>query len=471
MASFDPSIISQIPDFSGNPLEARSRGFKLADLITEQQRNKLLLGEQKQQLEEQNKAKDIFKSADISSNEGRVALAQKLSQAGLPKQSMEALQFSAEQQTRDLQQKELRLRALDLSSNVIGPAALQVKQVLQSQGLPAAQQLYSQLKSTIPQEFQQNLPPQLPNDPQQAMGMLDQAVSISTRARQMLDEQRKERETSVKERGEAEREREDRARDDRAIRAQEKSAQGKAPPGFEWDPDKQDTLRPIPGGPKDPNSKPWTGREKVFGERIITAANEAARAISNITELPVGASTGVLGVGKSPGHSLYESGRDVLRNKVSSQEVQDYNSMLAGVRRNMATIESTGLAPPGSLTESMSSIELREGDTQTTKLRKLAEMRQIADAGIEVQLADPAIPDSIKDVARKALDTIHKAVPFTHHDITQLQASPDKTLQQLIKEKGLGSGSNAPAVGTVVKGYRFKGGDPADKANWEKSGG
>jgi hypothetical protein len=28
--------------------------------------------------------------------------------------------------------------------------------------------------------------------------------------------------------------------------------------------------------------------------------------------------------------------------------------------------------------------------------------------------------------------------------------------------------TGAPAVGTVMQGYRFKGGNPADKNNWEK---
>ena len=36
---------------------------------------------------------------------------------------------------------------------------------------------------------------------------------------------------------------------------------------------------------------------------------------------------------------------------------------------------------------------------------------------------------------------------------------------------GPGATSNVPKVGDVVDGYKFKGGDPADKANWEKAGG
>lgn len=249
----------------------------------------------------------------------------------------------------------------------------------------------------------------------------------------------------VKERQEAERERNDRAIQERILAAVSAKGSGKAPAGFEWDPDHPDTLRTIKGGPKDPDSKkPWSGREKVYTERILGSANQAATAIQNITELPVEASTGILGIGGHSGGSLFGASFGALKNSMSSQETQDYNVMLAGVKRNLAAIETMGLAPAGALTESMSSLEMRPGDSHMTKLRKLAEMRQIVEKGMDVPLADPAIPPEIKSLATKVVDTVTKAVPYTQEDVTKLQRSgeknPDMTLEELIKKRGLAAG-------------------------------
>jgi hypothetical protein len=253
-------------------------------------------------------------------------------------------------------------------------------------------------------------------------------------------------------RQESEREREDRERDTRLMAALNRG--GKAPAGFEWDPMKPDELRPIKGGPKDPDSKkPWTGREKVYTERILGSANQAATAIQNITELPVGASTGMLGIGGHAGSSLFGASFGALKNSMSSQETQDYNVMLAGVKRNLAAIETMGLAPAGALTESMGSLEMRPGDTHMTKLRKLAEMRQIVEKGMDVPLADPAIPPEIKALANKVVDTVTKAVPYTQQDVTKLQRAGEKnprmTLEELIKKQGLDQGE-------LKKGDKFK---------------
>ena len=184
------------------------------------------------------------------------------------------------------------------------------------------------------------------------------------------------------------------------------------------------------------------GREGVMINRVIASANEASAAISNIAQLPVGASAGTMGIGGGPGHSVLASARDTLRNKLASQDVQDYNTMLPGIKRNLATIESSGLAPSGALTEGFAALELRDGDTEITKLRKMAEMRQIVEKGLEPNLANPRVPEQQKKLIRDIIGEVTKSVPYTQSDITELQKRQRKdekiTLTDLMKEKGLG---------------------------------
>lgn len=204
------------------------------------------------------------------------------------------------------------------------------------------------------------------------------------------------------------------------------------------------SLSFIPGGPADPETKLQTGlgsREGVMFQRVINSANSAATALKNIAELPVGTSTGIFGVGASPGSSLFASAKGALTNKLAPQEVQDYNTMIAGVGRNLSTIETAGLAPNGSLTASMDSVLMREGDSGITKLRKLAEMRQIIEKGIESNLANPKLPPEQKQLVRNIIQQVTDAIPYTQSDVTKLQAkqakNPDLTLNDLIKDKGL----------------------------------
>lgn len=84
MAQFDPSIISQIPDFAPNPIKAKEEAYKLSDLMDSNTLNKMKLSEVKQQTQEQEKYKQILKGSDLSTDEGATKAAEKLTQAGLP---------------------------------------------------------------------------------------------------------------------------------------------------------------------------------------------------------------------------------------------------------------------------------------------------------------------------------------------------------------------------------------------------
>lgn len=206
----------------------------------------------------------------------------------------------------------------------------------------------------------------------------------------------------------------------------------------------QSTGTPV-GAPKASPNAVIGGREAQFIQRVINAAELGTKAVSNVMELPVGASSGLFGVGASPGHSLLGSAKGVLTNKMASQDVQDLNTMMVGLGRNLAGIETQGLAPQGAFTESFNQLQMREGDTNYTKLRKLAEMRQIIEYGLGPLLDNPRVPGEQKKGIQRIITNITTAVPFTQSDITTLQrkqeTNPSYTFNDLAKDQGLSSGA------------------------------
>lgn len=181
-------------------------------------------------------------------------------------------------------------------------------------------------------------------------------------------------------------------------------------------------------------------RAEVYFNRVVNAGNEVAAAARNIMELPSISSTGLFG-GRQQGPSLFEAAKENLTNTLSSQDTQAYNTMIAGVTRNLSAIEAAGLAPSGSLMHSMDSVILKDGDTVETKMRKMAEMRQIVEKGLEPNLANPRIPQEQKKLVQGIIDQIGQAIPFTQHDITMLDRSknPRETLADVAAQSHLGS--------------------------------
>ena len=217
------------------------------------------------------------------------------------------------------------------------------------------------------------------------------------------------------------------------------------PAGYERAPTPEDpgALKFRAGGPADPMAAGGGlgARNEVMFQRVVSSAQAATRAMRNIGELPITASSGWLG-NYQPGTGLLGATKGVLAQKLSAQDVQDYKTMLAGVSRNLATVETAGLSPGGSLTHSMDSLTLGEGDTQMTKLRKMAEMRQILEENLGPQLANPKLPPSQQELVRGIIQSAQEAVPFTQSDITKLQQSknPKQTVMDFARAQGLPTG-------------------------------
>jgi len=169
-------------------------------------------------------------------------------------------------------------------------------------------------------------------------------------------------------------------------------------------------------------------RGSIYFQRVTSAANEAVASLKNIAELPITTSTGMFGTAK-PGGTLLGSSISVLSNAMTTQDVQDYKATAAGIQRTLSAIESAGLSPPGSLTEQMDKITYHAGDSNLTKLRKLAETRQIVEKGLEPYLHNPQLSQEQKDYVTQLIGDVSTAVPYTVHDINEFQKAGRKNSQ------------------------------------------
>lgn len=77
----------------------------------------------------------------------------------------------------------------------------------------------------------------------------------------------------------------------------------------------------------------------------------------------------------------------------------------------------------------------------------MAEMRQIVEQGLEPQLSNPKLGPTQKNLIQGIISSVQTAVPFTHHDITQLQQSknPKATIMDFAGQQGLQSSPTAPS--------------------------
>ena len=203
-------------------------------------------------------------------------------------------------------------------------------------------------------------------------------------------------------------------------------------------------IRKNVGVPASSNSN--SARAQQFNDRVVSAAGEATKDITNITLLPFGSDTGIMGIGAHPGGSIFSTVASNLKNRMSSQEVQSYNTTIPGLAASIAQVESQGLAPSKGRMDSFNGLMLQDGDTGWTKLEKMANLRQNVEQGVNAKLTNPQVPPEQKETLRNLMAELQSAIPYTFADVQKLKQSkdPNATIGDYIKQQGL-SGS-APAA-------------------------
>lgn len=192
-----------------------------------------------------------------------------------------------------------------------------------------------------------------------------------------------------------------------------------------------------------PESMAAGGGSRVGAQvmRILINAHDATSEIRNIAELPLSASSGwFAGRGQKPG--LMNAVKEVLTEKVNPQEVQDFNTSMIGLGRAMAMLESGGLTISDTVMKQYDRLALNEGDTQLTKMRKLATMRQQTENALKGTMSSPFVGKAQREQINGLLKDLREAVPWTPQDVTKLQQAknPTATMKDFAKSSGVASG-------------------------------
>lgn len=241
MASFDPSVISSIPDSSVNPVEAKAKGYTLASLIDEQQLGRMKLNSAKSEQADMGKIKDILGKSDLSTYEGQT----KASEAALkvnPKLGMDLQRGFAQRQSAQYEKQDADLRTYAVQQDHIAGALDSV--LAEADRLRASGATDAMVNATIMRSVlgakEQLQKTTLPNGQPVWNPQLDQALAggpltydrikalemQSNKGQQLIKERLAERHQSVTEAQETERERHDRATEANAATKTAAAADG-----------------------------------------------------------------------------------------------------------------------------------------------------------------------------------------------------------------------------------------------------
>lgn len=189
-------------------------------------------------------------------------------------------------------------------------------------------------------------------------------------------------------------------------------------------------------------------------QSMIGASSELVGEARNLMELPATATAGIFqGLQGLPADSLSGAVKRTLANKLTPEEATDLKTSFQGVSRSLATIEAQGRATGlVGLTGMSEQLMPQDGDTQGNILRKMATLRQIMERNIDAIASSPNATREQKDFLKQIRSEMESVIPFTVHDVNQLQHGDKESVAEAAKKFGLGQAPAGKAVAAPDEG-------------------
>lgn len=214
---------------------------------------------------------------------------------------------------------------------------------------------------------------------------------------------------------------------------------GKLRTGNKWIEDPQDpsgVLHDANGPVQGPDLNANKGEGAVSERntrRMVIAAQGLAKEANNLSKIGLSESTGaqITGGGKGVLGTISEN----MGKSFSTDSQQNYKTSIAGMERQLATLELAGGIPPGTYVNQLKTAVANDpSDTPSNRLFHAGIYRQIVEVAAESAHASPKMAQQSKDAIYDAVEKVQKAIPFTTGEVQDYRRDGKKgqTFQQYL---------------------------------------
>jgi hypothetical protein len=162
-------------------------------------------------------------------------------------------------------------------------------------------------------------------------------------------------------------------------------------------------------------------QQTFIAQRAVNALGGVASAVETIVELPEGSTTGWL-PNLQTKDGMINAVRNSLGRKISKVDAEFMNTLFKGLGRNLATIESSGLATGlATLANQLESgVYINAGVDDPYKVAmKLADIRRVAVENIQPAIDSGLMPEQQAETARKLVKRIEEIIPYSTIDVAK----------------------------------------------------